>query len=116
MPDSIDDPEAHRFDAEDVVWRYRFAYDTDDRACVALLRKKWADGVGEDSLHEPIEPAAFAERLKRTNRESLRVMKRLETIEAEIAWLERVMKGDDCGRTIADQPRTVWPCGTPKAA
>jgi len=122
MPKLKDDPNAHGFDAEDVVWQYRFAHNQGHKSTIARLREKWAESRGEDSLHEtafgaPTEHAAIADRLKRNKREILRVIQRRETIEAEIAWLEQALKGDGCGRTpIAGPPCTVCPCGVRKAA
>jgi hypothetical protein len=122
MPKLKVDPEAHGFDAEDVVWQYRFAHSQGHKATIARLREKWTESRGEDSLHEtafgaPLEHAAIADRVKRNKREILRVILRRETIEAEIAWLEQVMQGDGCGRTlIADPTSTVCPCGIRKAA
>ena len=55
------------FDAEDLVWRYRFAYNTKDASECLRLRNAWKESEGEDSLHEmawgePIEPEVMAER------------------------------------------------------
>jgi len=121
------DPAAHHFDAEDALWQYRFAHDQGDKATLARLRKQWAECQGVDSLHEsalgqPIEPAALAERVKRNKREILRVIKRRETLEAEVAWLEHALKGDSCARaahgclSCVAAPGVVSPCGSRKAA
>jgi hypothetical protein len=76
-----------------MVWADRFAHDRGDAARVKRPRKEWSSWQGEESLHEmafgePIDPAAFHERLRRNKREPQRLKVRREASEAEIAWLE----------------------------
>ena len=40
------------FDAEEVVWQYRFAHEMGNKAEAKRLRGVWAEWQGEDSLHE----------------------------------------------------------------
>lgn len=76
------------FDAENHVWKYRFAHETGDKTACERLRKEWTAFDGEDSLHEcafgePIGDREFAER-------KLRLIEQLRSIEAQLNWLKTV--------------------------
>jgi hypothetical protein len=76
------------FEAEEMVWRYRFAHDTGDLETAKGLCGLWKEFEGEDSLHEiafrePVTAVELAER-KQSLTEQLRL------IEAQLAWMETV--------------------------
>lgn len=76
------------FDAEETVWKYRFAHETGDKAEAKALRDVWADWQGEDSLHEMAfgEPISDREAAHR----KLALIERLRAIEAQLTWLATV--------------------------
>jgi hypothetical protein len=85
--------EPEPFDAEDFVWKYRYAKDKNDVVMCPMLRKVWHEWHGEDSLHSmaygvPITSAMRDERgrvlLERLHAATLHDMAR---IESEMAWL-----------------------------
>lgn len=60
--------DAQPFDAEDCVWKYRFAHELGDGPRITELRAAWAAWQGEDSLHEmaygePIDRQAIIDRM-----------------------------------------------------
>jgi hypothetical protein len=78
------------FDAEGMVWEYRFAHDRGDTARAEQVRKEWAAWQGDDSLHEmafgePIDPAAIRARVRRTKREMILLNALRDGLEAELA-------------------------------
>jgi hypothetical protein len=88
------------FDAEGMVWDYRFAHSQGDKVRVKQLNKEWADWQGEDSLHEMafgelVPDEAYRERLVRNARELRRTAKRQEALQAEQPWIKREMPSDD---------------------
>ncbi len=76
------------FDAEELLWAYRFAYETGDTETCDELRDRWAADFDAGDLHSFVYRQPVSREELNERRESLMAV--LRHVEAQLAWLETV--------------------------
>jgi hypothetical protein len=85
---SSEDFDSDDFDSEELLWAYRFAYETGDVETCDELRERWTADFDAGDLHSfayrhPVSRDELNER-----RESLTAV--LRHVEAQLAWLDTI--------------------------